>query len=413
MNGIAEGMRQMTGVFSNIRIAAFTWAIVGPLVVKYFADQGATVIRLETASRPCAMRTAPPFKDGQRGIDRSGYFAHTNSNQYSMSVNLSHPLAKRVVDRLVSNVDIVVDNFAPGVMENWGLTYDELVKVKPDLIMLRTSNLGQTGPHAKKAGFGMLLDALAGFPNLIGWPSQDPQPVGIPYSDVITPPFAASVLIAALLYKRRTGKGQFIDVSQFEVSIRFLASYILDYTVNGKFGTRRGNSSPSAVPHGIFRCSGEDRWCAVAVLNDDQWRSFCRVVEKEEWTDDPRFKTFLARKRNEETLNSLINNWTQSLSAEEVMNKLQRAGIPSGVVANAADLYNDPQLRHREHLRFIQHKELGDFPVVGQPSVLSETPYRITRPSPCLGEHTESVCTELLGMSDQEFVELLNHGVFE
>ena len=403
----------MDGVFANIRIAAFTWAIVGPLVVKYFADQGATVIRIESASRPCAMRTTPPYKDGQRGVDRSGYFAHTNSNQYSMSLNLSHPLARQLVDRLISNVDIVVDNFAPGVMEKWGLTYSELVKVKPDLIMLRTSNLGQTGPHAKKAGFGMLLDALAGFPSLIGWPDQDPQPVGIPYSDVITPPFAASALIAALLYKKRTGRGQLIDVSQLEVSIRFLAPCILDYTANGKSSSRRGNSSPSAVPHGVFRCKGEDRWCAIAVLNDDQWRSFCRVVGHEEWVNDPRFKTLLARKGNEGELNGVINKWTQNLSAEEVMNRLQQAGVPAGVVANAADLSNDPQLRHREHYRVIPHKDLGDFPFVGQPSVMSETPYRITKPSPCLGEHTERVCTEIIGMSDEEFVEMLGAGVFE
>ena len=403
----------MAGIFEDIRIAAFTWAIVGPLIVKYFADYGATVIRIESSLRPCTLRTTPPFKGGEIGIDRSGYFAHTNANQYSMSLNLSHPRAREVAKRLVSNVDIVVENFTPGVMEKWGLTYDELAKVKPELIMLQSSSLGETGPYAKRSGFGMLLDGLAGFPNFIGWPGQEPQPIGIPYCDVIGPPFAASALIAALLYKRRTGKGQLIDVSQLEAAIQFLAPSVLEYTANGKVSNRTGNSSSSAVPHGVYPCKGEDRWCALAVFGDDEWRSFCQVVGKPEWLTATKFATFLARKRNEAELNDLIGQWTQAYTAEEVMSKLQRAGITSGVVANAADLYSDPQLKHRKHFRLLKHKELGDFSYAGEPSILSETPYSIDRPSPCLGEHTEKVCAEILGMSDDEFVELLTEGVFE
>lgn len=400
-------------MFGDIRIAAFTWAIVGPLIVKYFADYGATVIRIESTSRPCTLRTTPPFKGERVGFDRSGYFAHTNSNQFSMSLNMSHPRAREVAKRLVSNVDIVVENFTPGVMEKWGLTYEELAKVKPDLIMLRSSSLGKTGPYAERSGFGMLLDGLAGFSNLIGWPEQEPQPIGIPYCDVIGPPFAASALIAALLYKRRTGKGQLIDISQLEAAIQFLAPSILDYTANGKVGSRTGNSSSSAVPHGVYPCKGKDCWCAIAVFGDDEWDSFCQVVGKPEWATDPKFATFLARKRNEAELDDLISQWTRAYKAEEVMSKLQRAGVAAGVVANAADLYSDPQLRHRKHFWLLKHKELGDFSYVGQPSILSETPYSIARPSPCLGEHTEQVCTEIIGMSDDEFVELLTDGVFE
>jgi len=403
----------VAGIFEDIRIAAFTWAIVGPLIVKYFADYGATVIRIESSLRPCTLRTTPPFKGGEIGIDRSGYFAHTNANQYSMSLNLSHPRAREVAKRLVSNVDIVVENFTPGVMEKWGLTYDELAKVKPELIMLQSSSLGETGPYAKRSGFGMLLDGLAGFSNLIGWPEQEPQPVGIPYCDVIGPPFAASALIAALLYKRKTGKGQLIEVSQLETALQFLAPYVLEYTANGKVSCRTGNSSSSAVPHGVYPCKGNDRWCVIAVFGDDEWRSFCQVIGEAEWVTDARFATFLARKKNEAELDELISQWTQALTPEKVASRLQRAGVAAGVVANAADLYSDPQLRHRKHFCVLKHKELGDFSYVGQPAMLSETPHSVTRPSPCLGEHTEQVCREILGMGDDEFVELLSDGVFE
>ena len=220
------------GIFDGLIITSFSWAIVGPLTMKFFADYGATVIRMETSRRPCTLRISTPYKDGQPGLNRSGYFNHFSANMYSMSLNMDSPKAIGIVRQLVARSDVVMENFTPGVMEKWGLTYEELKKIKPDIIMLRQSGFGPEGPNAKQPAFGMILGAMAGLPNFIGEQDGTPLPVGIsPYTDCISPRFAAAALIAALDYRNKTGRGQLLDLSQFEAALYFIMPALLDLSL--------------------------------------------------------------------------------------------------------------------------------------------------------------------------------------
>jgi benzylsuccinate CoA-transferase BbsF subunit len=401
-------------VFSDLTIVTWNWAMVGPLTLKFFADYGATVIRLETTNRPCVSRTSSPFAGGKAGLNRSGYFNHFSGNMMSMTLNMSHPLGIEVARELVAKADVVMENFTPGVMDKWGMGYEELKKIKPDLIMVRQNGFGTEGPYRNLAAFGMILAAIAGIPNFIGWPDRGPLPVGVgAYTDCISPRYASAAVIAALDYRDRTGKGQLIDLSQFETALSFVLPGLMDAAVNGREPERNGNTSAFAAPHNVYPCKGQERWCTIAVLNDNQWAALCTVIGKPELVGDPRFDTLLHRKEHEKELDELIRSWTAHVTSEEVMELLQKSGVPAGLVANAADLFEDPQLRQRGLFWPIEHPEMGTFTHLGTSFRLSKTPAEPYMPSPCIGEHTEYVLTRILGKTDEEFLELLAAGVLE
>jgi benzylsuccinate CoA-transferase BbsF subunit len=397
----------------GVKVADFSWVLAGPLITKCLADHGATVVRIESGKRPCVHRAVAPFKDGEKGLNRAGYFAYYNANKLSCQINIDHPRAEEVLKRLIMWADIVVENFSPGVMDRKGMGYEELRKIKSDIIMLRSSNQGQTGPFAKHAAFGVQLVGLLGFSQLIGWPEGSPLQTTMAWTDFVVPQFGVAALMAALEYRDRTGKGQLLDVSQFETSLHFLAPPILDYVVNQNESMRMGNRCPYAAPHGAYRCQGEERWCVIAVFTDNEWKDLCKVMGHPQWTTDGKFSTLLARKENENELDQLIEAWTINLSPEEVMSRLQAEGVAAGVVKNGRDIYEDPQLRQGNHLWPLEHKEMGMFTHMGQPFTMSETPARPRSPAPLLGEHTEYVCRELLGISEEEFSDLMSDGVFE
>jgi benzylsuccinate CoA-transferase BbsF subunit len=233
------------------------------------------------------------------------------------------------------------------------------------------------------------------------------------YTDCISPRFASAALIAALDYRNKTGKGQMLDLSEFEAAIYYIMPAILDYVSNKREPERIGNASPYAAPHGVYPCKGDDRWCTIAVSSDEEWMNLCREIGRPELVEDLRFNTLANRKKNEDELNRLIGDWTVNYTAEEIMVRLQAAGVPAGVVENTADAYNDPQLRKRNIYWPMNHSEMGNFTHLGQSFQLSKTPAKAYSPSPLLGEHTEQICTEMLGMSDEEFVNLMQEGVFE
>lgn len=402
----------MVSALEGVKILDFSWVAVGPLVTTWMAQHGATVVRVESAKRPDTLRTGTPYKDGVPGLNRSGYFAFYNTNKYSMALDLNHPDAKNVVKRLVLWADAVIENFTPGKMEKWDLGYETLKQIKPDIIFLRLSMYGQTGPLAGHLGFGPFLAGRVGFQHLTGWPDRGPVPVGAP-TDMLAADYALVLLISALDYRNKTGEGQCIDLSQCEVSLQAIAPIMLDYFANGNESGRRGNSCSYAVPHGVFRCQGDDRWCAIAICSEEEWRAFCKIVGRTEWITDHRFATLQARKENEEEVNYLIEDWTSQHSAEEVMTLMQSAGIAAGLVATGEDLLRDPQLQTRRRFWPMEHAEIGLFYHLGEPFHLRRTPAEPRLAAPCLGEHTEFVCKEILGMSDTEFVRQLNKGVFE
>jgi benzylsuccinate CoA-transferase BbsF subunit len=407
-------IEERDGVFSGLTILAFCWAVVGPLTMKFFADHGATVIRVETRRRPCTMRSSAPYKDNVPNYNKGGYFNYYNSNILSFSLNMETSEAREIAKKLAVQCDVFMENYTPGVIEKWGLSYDELKKIRPDIIMLRQSGYGSWGPYSNLPAFGMVLVPIAGLPNFIGWPGKEPLPVGVSaYTDCISPRFATATLIAALDYRKRTGKGQLLDLSQFETAIYFITPGVLDYEVNGREPERIGNSSQYACPHGIYPCQGDDRWCTITVNDNEEWASLCREMGKPEYIKDKRFETFADRKQNEDELNAIIGEWTVGLSAEDIMKRLQTIGVPAGVVMNTEDVFNDPQLNKRNIYWPMEHSEMGMFTHLGQSFQLSKTPAKAYSPSPLLGEHTEYVCTRILGMSDEEFIDLMQKGVFE
>ncbi|MFC2016724.1 CaiB/BaiF CoA transferase family protein, partial [Chloroflexota bacterium] len=389
-----------------------TWWVAGPLITKTFADYGATVVCVESAKRPGGLRVSMPYRDNVPGIDRSGFYAFYNANKYSMGLDLGHLEGIKVAKQLVAWADVVAENFNPGVMEAWGLGYEDLRKIKPDIIMLRTSNQGQTGPFSRLGGLGLQLNALTGFVNFTGWSDRDPLSFMFAYPDYFVPYLGVGILTAALGYHRQTGKGQMIDLSQSEACLQFLAPYLLEYVANGRESGRSGNLHHYAVPHNVYPCKGGDSWCAIAVFSDVDWENFCKAINSPLWTKDVRFATFLGRKQNEEELDILIGKWTINYTAQEILELMQAVGVAAGIVKKGEDIYRDPQLREANFFWTLKHREMGDFTHMGQPSKLSETPAQPRMPAPCLGEHTEYVCKELLGMSEAEFDNLITVGTF-
>lgn len=399
---------------AGVKIADFTWVGVGPITVKYLAEYGAEVIHIESSTRPELLRTTPPFKDGVAGINRSAYQACFNNNKYGLALNMNHPRAKEVLKTLIKWADVIAENFTLGTMAKWGLAYEDLVKVKPDIIMYSTSQQGRTGPRAKIGAYGTQLVSLSGFTYLTGWPDRDPAGPYGPYTDTIAPNLGAAAIVIALINRRRTGKGVHIDLSQLESGLNFISPILLDYIVNRRVATRQGNRCSYSAPHGVYRCCGEDRWCAIAIFSDQEWEKLCQVMGKPELVSDPRFITLLQRKKNEDELDRIISDWTAKLTAEEVMHLLQEAVIAAGVAQTGKDLLeNDPQLGHRHFFCKLEHTEIGKHNYETPPFRLSKTPPELNKAGPCLGEDTEYVCTKILGMSDELFVELLSQGVFD
>ena len=400
-------------VFDGINIVDFGWALAGPLSVKYLADYGATVVCIESLRRPDLLRISAPFKNEIPNINRAGFFSYFAANKYSISLDLNKTAAKEIAKKLVAWADIVADSHRPGVLEKWGMDYGELGKIKPEIIMIRSSNQGLTGPAALQPGLGNHINGLGGIVNLVGPPDEEPISPMVAYTDYCVPHFAASVLVGALDYRRKTGKGQLIDLSQFEAGLHLIAPLLLDYSANGVEAKANGNACEYAAPHGVLRCKGEDRWCAIAVFQEKEWQAMCKVMGNPEWTGESDFSTLPERKKNEAKLNRLIEQWTSQYDPEHIMTVLQKEGVAAGVVQNAEDICSDVQLKEREFFWNGEHKELGWFSYLGQPSRLSETPAKLYRNAPSLGEHSEYICLEMLGMSKDEYDRYLAEGAFD
>ncbi|MFH1382234.1 MAG: CoA transferase [Chloroflexota bacterium] len=397
----------------GIKIVDFTWSVAGPLMMKFLADYGATVIHVESATHPDFLRVSGPYKDNVPGIDRSGYYAFFAANKYGLALNLSHPKADRVVRRLVEWGDVITDNFTPGIMARYGLDYEHVKQLKPDIITLSISQMGQTGPLNGVSGTGTNLVGMAGFTSLTGWPDREPvQPFG-GYPDFISGALSACGLLAALIHKKKTGNGQNIDVSQLEASTQFLASSIMDYALNSRETTRQGNRCGDAAPNGVYPCQGDDRWCAISVITEEDWRNFGEATGNLPWTKRKAFASFAARKKNEDELDRLVGEWTINFTAGAMMEMLEGHGVAAGIVNSPRDLVQDRQLLARNTFWELKHAEMGNYLHLGELFRLPLTPAVGERAAACLGEHTEYVCRELLGMPPDEFLALFNDGVFE
>src|SRR5271169_379743 len=293
--------------FAGIHILDFTWYAVGPVTTKYLADYGADVVRIESAARLDGLRLAPPWKDAQPGVNNSQFFASFNTSKRGLALDMGKPRAREIFLKMLPWADVVTESFTPKTLRNWGLDYESLRAIKPDLIMLSTCMQGQTGPHRDYPGFGNLMAALSGFYYVAGYSESEPCPPYGAYTDFIAPRFAACALIAALDYRRRTGRGQYIDMSQYEAALHNLAPVLVDYFASGRVAGPTGNRSERYAPHGAYRCAdldGQERWLALAVSNEEEWRSMLAALGSP--TADSRFATMAARMENRAALDEFV-----------------------------------------------------------------------------------------------------------
>ena len=393
----------------GVKVVEFAAFAAGPAVGKHLADHGATVVHIESRARLDGFRAHyPPYKDNIHGLNRSGLFALCNNDKLDITLNLKKaPQATELAKRIVAWSDVVIENFSPGTMARLGLDYQSLKQIKPDLVMLSSSNLGQTGPHAHHAGFGSQLSSLAGFTHLTGYPDGSPQILYGPYIDYIAVAYGAVAILAALDYKRRTGKGNYIDTAQYETGLQYLAPILLDYKVNGKVASRNANRDPSASPHGAYPCKGDDQWCVLSVHSESEWTALCGAMGNPGWTGDTKFSSHESRKANEDDLDRRIGEWTIGFTAQEVMEKLQSAGVRAGVVNTMKEVYSDPQLAQRPQWVELEHPEIGTMHYQRPPFLLTKTPPGPSRRDPLLAENNEYFYKDLLGLSQQEYNQLV------
>jgi crotonobetainyl-CoA:carnitine CoA-transferase CaiB-like acyl-CoA transferase len=396
--------------WSGTTIIEFGTGAAGPIAVRYFAEHGAKVIRIESRTRPDFLRTYG--SNGPFGLEGSDMFDSLNVGKLGVTLNLKHPEGKGIARRLIDLADAVAENFAPRAMRGFGLDYASLAADKPSLVMVSSCLQGQTGPHRDYPGFGGQGSALGGYNILTGWPDREPiGPFGT-ITDSLAPRFVATALAAGLLYNRRTGKGVYLDVSQAEAAVYSLSPWIADYTVNARIGTRQGNRSQRFSPHGVFACKGEDRFVAIACSDDLAWQELAGVLGIDE-REASRLGSHDARERERDAIEQTISRWTSQHDAIEVAETLQGVGVEAVPVADLGDAFADPQLGHRGHYVALEHPLMGKCYYERNGFRLSDADAGYDRTSPLLGEHNEMVLGELLGMSAAEIGRLREEGVLE
>jgi crotonobetainyl-CoA:carnitine CoA-transferase CaiB-like acyl-CoA transferase len=398
---------------SGIRVADFGWMIAGPLATRPLANFGAEVIRIESSARIDEIRSGGPRPEGNTSPNVAGVFNDCNTSKLSMTVNLGSPEGIDLAKQVISVSDVVTNNFRGDRMGRWGLAYEDLVKIKPDIIMLGMAMMGATGIHQGYGGNGINIIAGAGISGITGAPDRPPVGTGSLYPDFSgNPNHATLAVLAALRHRNRTGRGQFIDLAQYESTISLLGTSVLEYTALDTVPVRPGNRSRWAAPHGVYRCAGDDRWCALAVETEEEWTGMRRAMGDPTWASESRFQTVGGRKQHEDDLDGLIEVWTNDQEDLEVMRKLQEHGVSAGVVQNTKDLVeNDPGFRKR-HLRVMDHPEVGEMTIHGETISISGVE-PIVELAPPMGEHTEFVLQEILGLENSRVNELYVDGVLQ
>jgi crotonobetainyl-CoA:carnitine CoA-transferase CaiB-like acyl-CoA transferase len=394
----------------DLKILDFMWVLAGPGVTRMLADYGATVIRIESTERVDPTRTVGPFQDNNTSPEYSALWGNNNAGKYSITLDLSRPKAREVVLDLVRWADAVGEAFSPKAMRNWGFDYESLRKIKPDIVMLSTCLMGQTGPLSRFAGFGNLAAALCGFYNLVGWPDRSPSGPFSAYTDYIGPRFGTVALMAALIHRKLTGQGQYIDLAQAESALHFLTVPLLDTVANGRDYRPVENYDPDHAPHGVYSAAGDDRWVAIACRTEDQWRALCLAMKRPDLAADTRFRNFALRQANRGELDKIISEWTAGFDPTQTEQTLQAAGVPAYTAQTSDDMWRDPQLHHREHFVHASHAAMEKTYVENSRFQLSRTPARVERAGPALGEHNEYVLSKILGYDEDRITDLVADG---
>lgn len=397
---------------AGIGVVEFGSYAAGPHVGKMLANFGATVVHVESFARPDGFRMQyPPYKDGKPGINGGGCFAYFNDSKLGVTLDLKNPHGRKLARELCAWGDIVIENMRPGVIGRLGLGYDALKADHPGLIMLSTCNMGQTGPRADTPGFGSQLTALAGICGLTGERGGPPTVLYGPYIDFIASTLGAVAVLAALERRHRSSSGAYIDLSQYEAGLLFLAGPLLEYHRSGRVAERSGNDDPHAAPHGAYRCASGG-WIALSCWSDEEFGRLAAAIGRPEWPREARFRSLAGRKSAAAAIDSGINAWTREREAAAVAALLQRAGVHAHPVNTMADLFTDPQLAFRGHWSRQRHPVIGEHSYCGPAFQLTETPGEVKSPAPLLGADNERVFRGILGLTEADYATMREAGAF-
>ncbi len=392
------------------RVCDFTWLVAGPCATQMLAVMGAEVIKIESNVHTDLNRRGGPFLNGQADIERSGSFHRVNMSKKSCTLNLTKPEAAEIAKDIVRISDIVISNFRYGVMERFGLGYDILRKLKPDLILVSSSGMGNTGPNKEFVCYNEEGYAYGGLGYLTGYRDKAPSIIVEDYADYMTATTETFAILSALHYRSKTGKGQTVEVSMAEAVATHVPEAIMDYSMNQRVHQRIGNRMQGMVPHDCFPCKGEDKWAAIAITNDQEWKAFCRAMGNPRWTKDEKFGDTLSRFANQDELERLVGEWTSNHTSSEAVEILQEAGVPAGPSVSIEEMVKDPHLNERGFFVAPEHPEVGKRVLEGMPwkSSLSQP---VFGPAPLLGQDNYYVFHDLLGMSDEEFARLVGEEI--
>lgn len=411
----------MSGALAGVRILDLTRVWAGPHATRMLADLGADVIHVTSRKLSGELTVAPERakilgvypndEPGERHWNRNSQTNDLFRNKRDITLEFDTREGLALARRLVAEVDVVIENYSPRVMPKYGLDYESLRKINPKVILCSMPGYGAQGPLSGFISYGTNVDPASGLASMMGYRGELPHIGGNAYPDPVAALFAAGAILVALRHQRRTGEGQFLDLSQCEATTSLLGEFSLAASLGAPSPVRDGNRLPDRAPNDAYPCKGEDRWIAISVASDREWRELCGVADKPDWATDPRFAKTAARLANLDALDKALSAWTADEDMHDLMHRLQAVGIAAGAMLDARDMVEDANLTARGFFREIDAPEVGPMLYAGQPVRLSETPVEAYRPAPLLGEHNAEVLRDLLGMSDKEIDDLKARGL--
>ena len=418
----------------GIRVLDLSMWQAGPTVTMVLGDMGAEIVKIEALQRLDGWRGGAGLTEN-RAYERAPNWNGLNRNKLGLTLDLKHPAGAGLFKRLVTVADVVVENYTARVMHDFGLAYDVLQEINPGLIMISLSGFGATGPWRDFSAFAFPTEEMAGYSQLTGYEDGPPMLAGHPITDALAGMMGTFSVLVALEHRRRSGRGQYLDLSQVEALTGLVGEAVVDYSMNGRIWPRIGNRHPWMAPHGVYptrnvergtrndehagpdsaspsrHSAFDDAWVAIAVSTDAQWRALCEAMGRADLADDPRFATLPGRHHNQDEIDGHIEAWTRERGHYEVMHTLQQAGIAAGPMLTPSQLLSDPHLEARGFFEVLDRAEVGGHPYPGPAFKLSKTPGRLRRPAPLLGEHNDYVLRALLGMPDDELRALASEDV--
>ena len=406
----------MSKPLSHIRVLDLSRVLAGPWCSQNLADLGAEVIKIERPGIGDETRAwGPPYLKDADGNDTSeaGYYLSCNRGKKSLTLDISTPEGQDIIRKLAAKSDVVLENYKVGQLKKYGLSYDELSAINPKIVYCSITGFGQTGPWSHRPGYDFIIQGLGGLMSVTGerddLPGGGPQKVGVAVTDLMTGMYSTIAILAALTHRDRTGVGQYIDMALLDVSVAMLANINMNYLTSGQAPKRWGNAHPNVIPYQVFACS--DGHIIIAVGNDSQFRNFCAAIDAESIGVDPRFATNSDRIHNRTTLIPLLEPLIKMRKRDEWVEAFEKAGVPCGPINNIDQVFDNPQVKARGIKIDIPHPQAGNVPQVASPMRFSETPIEYHAAPPTLGQHSDSVLRELLGMSQEEILRLRKSNV--